>query len=136
MLTELLLLAAMALLIYLIWLLRRRRNAHAQARADFTQFMTVVNEWSEKFGDYQLTGQAIAALTDHNERLSMAEHTPSPTWIGSPSHQHYLAEYKQCLARHHALVTEDVGNEPASKQATDLELSIKELGSLIDRKND
>ena len=135
MFTQLLLPLATAFLFLVFWLALRQRDARARAREDFTQFMTVVDDWSRKHGDYQLTGRAINALAAHNDRIMLAEHSLKPSWLGSPARSQYLAEYRQCLARHQTLLTDANSDESATAQAKELERAIQELNTHVDRKN-
>jgi|GEM_PF-3929233 len=135
MFTQLLLPLAAAFLFLLLWLVLRRRDACAQARDDFTQFMTVVHQWSKKQDDYQMTGRAITALTEHNDRMLLAEHSVKPSWLGSSLRAQYLAEYQRCQARHETLLTNAIDDESVTAQATELEQAIARLGQHIERTN-
>lgn len=127
MFTQLLLPLATAFLFFFLWLVLRRRDARAQARDDFTRFMTTINDWSANTTDYQLTARAVSALQAHNDRLLLSEHTPKPRWIGSPGRHHYLAEYQLCQARHNALLSAQAVDLSASEQANQLEQAIEAL---------
>ncbi len=124
---QLLLPLAIATLFFFLWLVLRRRDARAQARDDFTRFMTTINDWSANATDYQLTARAVTALEAHKDRLLLSEHTLKPRWIGSSGRRHYLAEYQLCQTRHSKLLMAHAEHAAEAAQANELEQAIQAL---------